>query len=228
MNIIRIKNSDETIDVENIYCVGKNYYEHIKEFEPKNAEVDIPKEPVIFLKPNTSLNTFGQIVKIPVWKGERISVDLQNEVELVVVISKDGINISESDAHEFIFGYAVGIDFTLRDIQSELKGKGLPWTLSKGFLSAACVSEAVKENEVKNVQDLRITLKVNNEIKQNSNTSEMIFGVNYIISYISSIFGLKKGDIIFTGTPAGVTTLREGDIVEASIENIGELKVHVG
>lgn len=226
MSELRVKNSSERIKVENVYCIGKNYLEHIREFDTKDKKEETPQEPVIFLKPNSSVSN-GSVVRIPVFKNRKISENLQNEVELVAVIGKDGINIPESDAANYIYGYAVGIDFTLRDLQAEFKKKGLPWTLSKGFLTAAPVSEIVKKNELSSVENLRISLKINGEMKQDASTSQMIFKLPYLIHYISSIFGIKKGDVIFTGTPAGITKLNTGDTVEAEIELIGKLRINV-
>lgn len=227
MSKLRVKDTDEIIDVQNVYCIGKNYLEHIKEFDTQAKKSEIPAEPVIFLKPNTAVETEPGVVKIPEFKGKRISDNLQNEVELIIIIGKDGINIPEDKAMDYVFGYAVGIDFTLRDIQSELKSKGLPWTLSKGFLTSAPVSLIVKKAEIPNPDNLSIILKVNDETRQDANTSEMLFKISYIIHYISSVFGIKKGDLIFTGTPAGISKLNSGDIIEAEIEKIGKLLVKV-
>jgi fumarylpyruvate hydrolase len=223
---IKVKGTDYKIRIENIYCVGKNYLDHIKEFDTPEAKHEVPKEPVIFMKPNTSAITAGYI-SIPVFKGKKISDNLQNEVELVIVIGKDGVNIPKENAMEYIFGYAVGIDFTLRDVQAGLKNKGLPWVLSKGFMMSAPVSEIVRKEEIDNAEKLCIRLKINDEVKQDANTSMMIFNLSYLIHYISSIFGLKKGDMIFTGTPAGITKLNTGDKIEAEIERIGKLNVMV-
>ena len=225
MSKIKIKDSNDELEIENVYCVGKNYLEHIKEF--KDSKDDIPKEPVIFLKPNTSVNCEQHNISIPAFKDKLISDNLQNEVELVIVVGKSGTKIVLDDALDYILGYAVGIDFTLRDVQTELKNKGLPWTLSKGFLGSAPVSEIVLKEKIKDPNDLKIELSINNIIKQNANTSEMIFNVYYLVYYISHIFGLKRGDLIFTGTPAGITKLNPGDIIKAGIESIGELYIKV-
>jgi 2-keto-4-pentenoate hydratase/2-oxohepta-3-ene-1,7-dioic acid hydratase in catechol pathway len=227
MDEIQFQNSKETLTVQNVYCVGKNYIDHIKELDSHEIKSEIPKEPVIFLKPNTSVITNSKKISIPEFKGKKISTDLQNEVELVVVIGKDGENITGTDACKYIAGYAVGIDFTLRDVQNEFKKKGLPWTLSKGFLASAPISSAVNANKIENAENLNISLKINGELKQNANTSQMIFKIGYVIQYISSVFGLKKGDLIFTGTPAGVTRLNPGDLIEAQIEKIGKLEIKV-
>lgn len=225
---IRIKGSNELFRAENIFCVGKNYVDHIKEFDTPEKAAEIPKTPVIFLKPTSALLIDSTIVKVPEVNGNKISDNLQNEVELVIAIGKDGINIPEDKAGEHIFGYAVGIDFTLRDLQAEDKKKGLPWTVSKGFMSSAPVSEIVMKETAGDAQNLDISLKINGETKQSANTSLMIFKINYIVHYLSCIFGLKKGDLIFTGTPAGITKLNTGDVVEAYIQNIGDLKITIG
>jgi len=223
---IKVKGTDEKLRIENIYCIGRNYLEHIKEFDTPEKKLEAPKEPMVFLKPNTAAIT-ADYISIPVLKGKKISDNLQNEVELVVVIGKDGVSIPKENAMEYVYGYAVGIDFTLRDVQAALKKEGMPWALSKGFLMSAPVSEIVKKEEVKNAENLCIRLKLNGEIKQDANTSMMIFKLPYLIHYISSIFGLKKGDMIFTGTPAGITKLNSGDKIEAEIETVGKLNVMV-
>lgn len=226
MSKIKVKNSNEIIEVENVFCVGKNYLEHIKEFD-KDKVTSAPDEPIIFLKPNTAVVNNLNEISIPKFKSKFISDNLQNEVELVIVISKDGKEINSDDANDFIYGFCVGIDFTLRDLQSVLKSKGLPWTLSKGFINSAPVSDIVLKSEISDVENKEIYLKVNEVFKQRANTSEMLFKVNYLVYYISCIYGIKKGDLIFTGTPAGVTKLNSGDTVEAGIENVGNLKINV-
>lgn len=228
MSKLKVKNSKAVIEVQNVYCVGKNYAEHIKEFDTADKPAEVPKEPVVFLKPNSAILTGWNVVKIPELNGKKISDNLQNEVELVIIIGKDGVNIPENRAMSYIFGYAVGIDFTLRDIQAEQKKKGLPWTVAKGFLTSAPVSEVVRKEQIPDAEKLNISLKVNGETKQSANTSLMIFKMSFIIHYISTIFSLKKGDIIFTGTPAGITRLNSGDDIEAEIESIGKINILVG
>ncbi len=225
---LKIHNSNETLEIQNVFCIGKNYLDHIKELDTPENAAEIPKEPVIFLKPNSAALIDSDVVKIPEVDGKKLSHNLQNEVELVIIIGKDSDTIPENEAENYIYGYAAGIDFTLRDVQSEQKKKGLPWATSKGFKTSAPISEIVKKNEIANPQNLGLCLKINGEIKQNSNTSLMIFNINYIVHYISSIFGLRRGDIIFTGTPSGITRLNTRDIVEAEIEQIGKLKVKIG
>lgn len=222
---VGIFGSDEQLEIANVYCIGKNYVAHIKEFDDSKAE--IPEEPIIFLKPNTSVVCDSETIKVPEFKGKKISDNLQNEVELVIVIGKDGVKIEQDKADEFILGYSAGIDFTLRDIQSEMKKKGLPWALSKGFIGSAPVTKIMRKEDVNNPQNLNVKLSINGEVKQDSNTSLMIFNIRYLVYYISHIFGLKKGDLIFTGTPAGITKLNIWDCIKAEIENIGELNIEV-
>ncbi len=224
---LKVKNTSDTIEVQNVFCVGKNYLDHINEIDVPGIPKEVPAEPVIFLKPNSAVVTEGFEVKVPEFNGKKISNNLQNEVELVIVIGKGGRNIGEEDSFDYVYGYAVGIDFTLRDLQNEDKKKGLPWTVSKGFYTSAPVSEVVRKEDIKNLESLRITLEINGEEKQNAMTSEMIFNPAFIVHYLSAIFGLRKGDIIFTGTPAGIARLNRGDIIKANLESVGELVVKV-
>ena len=228
MAILKVNGSNETIEVKNVFCIGKNYPDHIKEMNIPGLDNSIPKTPVIFLKPSTAIENVNNIVSIPKVNGEAISDDLQNEVELVIIVGSDGDDIPEENAMEYIHGYAVGIDFTLRDIQTEMKKQGKPWAVAKGFKTSSPVSEVVKKESISNIQSLGIKLAVNGEVKQSGNTSEMIFSVKYIIHYLSSVFGIRKGDVIFTGTPAGVSRLAKGDSVTAEIQHIGILEVKIG
>jgi len=224
---LKVKGSDETIEVKNVFCIGKNYLDHITEMNIPGLDNSVPKTPVIFLKPSTATETVNNTVAIPKVNGETISNDLQNEVELVIVVGKDGDDIPEENAMGYIYGYAVGIDFTLRDIQTEMKKQGKPWAVAKGFKTSSPVSEVVKAESIIDPQSLFIKLSVNGTEKQSGNTSEMIFSIKYIIHYLSSVFGIRKGDVIFTGTPAGVSRLVKGDKVSAEIQNIGKLEVTI-
>jgi 2-keto-4-pentenoate hydratase/2-oxohepta-3-ene-1,7-dioic acid hydratase in catechol pathway len=223
MTELKIKESAKTIIVQNVYCIGRNYPEHIKEMNYP----EIPELPVIFLKPTTAIATNPGTIAIPEFNGKKISDNLQNELELVFVIGKDGKNIPLDKADEYIFGYCVGIDFTLRDLQGIAKQKGLPWGTSKGFFGSGPVSEIVPKRRLGSPDNLDMKLYINGEYKQGGNTSQMIFNVNFLSHYISSVFGLKKGDLIFTGTPAGVHRLQPGDIIEGEIESVGNLRIEV-
>lgn len=225
MAVLKIKNSIEVVELNTVYCIGKNYADHVKEMEIEGLDNSIPETPVIFLKPSNAVNVPGNKITIPEFNGKPISNNLQNEAELVIVIGKDAENVTEDKSFDCIKGFAVGIDFTLRDLQTQMKKQGKPWAVAKGFKTSSPVSEIILKEYLPNVNDLVIKLTVNDELKQNGRTSQMIFSIKYIVSYISQIFGLKKGDLIFTGTPSGVSTLKKGDNVTAEIEGIGSLSV---
>ena len=220
---LNIKDSSEKLRVNNIFCIGKNYVDHIHEF----ANPEIPKEPVVFLKPNTSIITNNGKVSVPELDGKKISNDLQNEVEMIIVIGKDTHQVSEENANEHIMGYAIGLDLTLRDIQAYEKSKGLPWTTAKGFYSSCAVSDIVKKGKIQNPLDVNFTLEKNGTKIQTGNTSLMIFNIYNIIKYLSHIFKLVEGDLIFTGTPSGISTLHSGDKLHAKLEDLIELNIEV-
>lgn len=187
--------------------MGRNYVEHAKEM---NSEP--PKEPIVFLKPSTALIRNNDEIRIP-----GISKLPHYETELVVAIGKNGKLIPRTQALQYILGYGIGLDMTLRDIQNEAKGKGLPWTVAKGFDTSAPVSDIVPSSKIKDPQDLGIRCMVNGIVRQEGSTKKMIFPVAAIIEYISSIFTLETGDLIFTGTPEGVGTVSDGDMIEAEL-----------
>jgi 2-keto-4-pentenoate hydratase/2-oxohepta-3-ene-1,7-dioic acid hydratase in catechol pathway len=212
---IKILDSEELFEVNNVYCIGKNYLDHIKEFGQASA----PEKPVVFLKPNSAVIGEGESIKIPAWEEKPISNSLHYETEFVAAIGKDGGNIPENEAKNYIFGYAVGLDMTLRDVQAEAKKAGLPWTAAKGFHSSAPVSRIVRADNGINPMDLDLKLEINGTEKQHGNTSLMLFNIYKLISYISSIFYIQKGDLIFTGTPEGVGEVRSGDNLHAALGN---------
>ena len=191
-----------------IICIGRNYTDHIKELENER-----PQEPVIFLKPDTSLLLKNQPFFIPPF-----SEDVHYEVEVLVRINRIGKHIQEKFSHKYYDEIGLGIDFTARDLQAKLKAKGLPWEKAKAFDGAAVVGAWVSKSELPNVDDLNFQMKKNNEIVQSGTTSLMLWKIDEIISYISQFFTLKIGDIIFTGTPAGVGKVSENDILEGSLE----------
>jgi acylpyruvate hydrolase len=205
------------IAVGKILCLGRNYPEHAKEMK-----AETPTTPVVFLKPSTALLDDGGIVLIPPFSSE-----LHHEVEMVVAIGRPGKNIPRASALDHVAGYAVGLDMTLRDVQSEAKKKGLPWSVAKGFDTSAPVSEFVRPSKVRDPHNLAITLRVNGELRQSSSTKNMIFTVTDIIAYLSTVFTLEAGDLIFTGTPEGVGPARPGDSLTAELESVGSLTVGV-
>lgn len=208
---------EEKINVPKILCLGLNYAEHAKEMKS-----DKPETPVIFMKPSSAIIHDKEKIVIP-----NISNEVHHEVEVVLLIGKDGKNIPKDKALEHIDGIGIGLDLTLRDIQKEAKAKGRPWTVSKGFDTSAPVSEFVSIEKITDLNNLSFNLKINNEIKQSGNTSDMLFKPDEIISYLSTIFTLQKGDLIYTGTPEGVGQIVSGDKLLASLENIITLEVIV-
>ncbi len=217
MKYLKIKNSDEQIEVGKIVCVGRNYAKHAEEMGN-----EVPEFPLIFLKPASVLIPGEENIVKPKNSGE-----LHHEVELVLLIGETVKDADDLQAENAIYGYGVGLDMTLRDIQSDLKRKGHPWTLAKVFDTAAVVSEIVLKKDYEFKGNEKIKLAVNGQIKQNSSLDFMLFNSPSIVKYLSSKFTLEKGDLIFTGTPEGVGAVNVGDEITASIENIGELKVSV-
>lgn len=183
--------------------------EHVKEFDNK-----VPQEPVIFTKPDSAIHNN----KTPFFHPD-FSNDIHYEVEILVKINRVGKNIQAKFAHKYYEEIGVGIDFTARDLQTKLKENGLPWALAKGFDSAAVISEFQPKANFENVQNIAFDLKLNGETKQSGNTKDMLFSIDQIIAYISKFITLKKGDILYTGTPSGVGPISIGDQIECSIEN---------
>lgn len=200
-----------------VICIGQNYAEHIKEL--KSA---FPEKPVFFLKPDTSLIKNNQPFYLP-----DFSNDLHHEVEIVIKIARLGKNIEEKFAHRYYNELTVGIDFTARDIQREVKSKGLPWEIAKAFDGSAPIGEFISISTIKNINNLNFELKINDSTVQKGNTSDMIFDFNKIISYVSQFMTLKIGDLIYTGTPSGVSSVKIGDKLSASIEGKTLLEFNV-
>ncbi|KAG8433316.1 hypothetical protein GDO86_017555 [Hymenochirus boettgeri] len=200
-----------------IICVGRNYAEHAKEL--KNA---VPTEPVLFLKSPSAYVKEGFPVLMPYY-----SSDLHHEVELGVVIGKRGKNIDQTRAMEYVEGYALCLDMTARDTQDQCKKKGLPWTLAKAFDTSCPISDFIPKDKIQDPHNLTLWLKVNGILRQEGKTSSMIFPIPFLISYISKIITLEEGDIILTGTPEGVASVREHDEMEAGIDNIISMKFKV-
>ena len=200
-----------------IFAIGRNYAEHIKELNNER-----PEEPVIFTKPDTAILKNNAPFYYP-----DFSKDIHHEVEILLKIDKEGKNIEEKFAHKYYQEIGIGIDFTARDLQQKAKEKGLPWDIAKGFNGSAPISDFIPLSSIADLQNLNFSLKVNGEIKQQGNTSLMLFNFNYIISYLSKFFTLKKGDIIFTGTPKGVGPVKIGDKLECFIEDKNMLSFEV-
>ncbi|KPM49534.1 fumarylacetoacetate hydrolase family protein [Jiulongibacter sediminis] len=190
-----------------IIAVGRNYVAHIEEL--KN---DVPTEPVIFTKPDTAVLRGNEPFYYP-----SISNSIHHELEVVLKINKVGKNIEEKFAHKYYDEIGLGIDFTARDIQTRLKEQGLPWDLAKGFNGSAPISDFVSKEKF-DLSNMNFDLKVNNELRQKGNTGLMIYTFDYLISFVSKFFTLKTGDLLFTGTPAGVAEVKIGDRLQASLE----------
>lgn len=197
-------------------CVGRNYNNHAKELNN-----EIPKEPVLFIKPDTAFAKPGDDWYIP-----EFTEDLQHEVEILIKISKVGKYIQPEFAGNYYSEIGLGIDFTARDLQDKLKEKGLPWEKSKAFDRSALIGNFVNKEKF-NLDNLNFSLVKNGQIQQKGNTSEMIFSFNFLVSYISQYFTLKMGDIIFTGTPSGVSKLKENDFLEGYIEGVQFFEVKI-
>jgi len=209
--------SGRHLPIGKILCIGRNYSDHIKELG--NAT---PEAPVIFIKPASSVIGEGEAIVIPPYSRE-----CHYEAELALLIGRKGKDIPVERAMEHIAGYGVGIDLTLRDVQDELKKKGLPWEIAKGFDTACPLSAFVEASSVADPQNLEIRLTVNGKIRQDGNTSMMIHRIPAIISYMSGSFTLDPGDVILTGTPAGVSRIVSGDHLVAEISGVATLRVSV-
>ncbi|MDC0244691.1 fumarylacetoacetate hydrolase family protein [Pseudomonadota bacterium] len=207
-----ISESAELFPIGKVYCVGRNYADHAEEMGTK-VDVD---QPFFFSKPPQAV-TQSNFIPFPTQTD-----NLHHEVELVVFLKSECSDISPSEASEHIFGYAVGVDLTKRDLQTAAKKSGRPWDLSKGFDNSAPISN-IQKKESFVLSEGSISLKVNGQMKQSSNLSNMAWKVDELISWLSKFITLKAGDVIFTGTPSGVGRLSLNDKIEAEIENIGTL-----
>lgn len=217
MKKIKIKNNDKGFAIGKIVCVGRNYAEHAKELGNK-----IPDKPVLFLKPPSSIIYSGDNIIYPDFSNE-----MHHEVELVLLIGKDVSKANLKEAENAIIGYGVGLDMTLRDIQSEAKIKGHPWTISKCFDTSAVVSDFVLKENCTLTLDEEISLSINGIIKQKDQLNKMIFNPAQIVEYISSLMMLEEGDLIFTGTPKGVSKVNRGDKLKADLTGIAKLECSI-
>ena len=191
-----------------IICIGRNYTDHIKELANER-----PEDPVVFLKPDTSLVLKNQPFFIPPF-----SDDVHYEVEILVRINRIGKHIQQKFAHKYYDEIGLGIDFTARDLQAKLKAKGLPWEKAKAFDGAAVVGDWVNKSELPHIDELQFEMTKNGTVVQQSSSALMLWKVDELIAYVSQFFTLKIGDIIFTGTPAGVGPVAENDVLEGSLE----------
>jgi len=209
--------SGRELKIGKLVCLARTYKKHAEEMQS-----NVPDDPILFLKPTSAVIFNGDSIIYP-----KQSKSVHHEVELGIVINKKCRNVSKGQAMEYVLGYCVCLDITARDIQSELKKKGYPWSIAKGFDTFAPISDVVLKEEVDDPNNLDIWLKVNGEIRQKSNTNNMIFSVEQIIEFISNIMTLEPGDLIMTGTPECVGEIQKGDVLEANLGNICNLKVNV-
>jgi len=217
MKYIKFRNHNEEVPIGKIVCIGRNYAAHAKELGN-----EVPEFPVIFLKAASNVIYSGESVIHPDYSN-----NLHHEVELVLYIGETIKNADEQEAEDAIYGYAVGLDMTLRDLQFEFMKKGDPWTLSKSFDTSAVLSDFVLKKDYKLRGDEKISLSVNGTIRQNSTLNNMLFSPSKIVKYVSEKMTLEKGDLIFTGTPEGVGRVVPGDKISAEIENIGTLETTI-
>ena len=192
-----------------LICIGRNYINHITEL--KNEK---PSDPVVFIKPDTAILLKKQPFFIPDY-----SKNIQHEVEVIVKINRVGKYIETKFAHKYYDHIGLGIDFTARDLQQKLKASGLPWEKAKAFDGSAIVGKWAPKSTFESLENLSFSLKKNDVVVQSGNTQQMLWGIDTVIAYVSQFFTLKIGDIIFTGTPAGVGQVQAGDILKGYIEN---------
>ncbi|MFL2573187.1 MAG: fumarylacetoacetate hydrolase family protein [Flavobacteriales bacterium] len=200
-----------------IICIGRNYHDHISELKNK-----ITKEPLFFLKPDTAIQPKGHPFFIP-----DFSNNIHYEVELVIKVSKNGKNINEQFSHKYYEEIGLGIDFTARDIQEQCKELGHPWEKAKGFDGAAQISHKFINKNDLDLNNICFKLEKNQQIVQNGNSKDMIYSFDYIISYVSKFYTLRAGDLIYTGTPAGVDSVKIGDKLIGYLEEEKILSVNI-
>ncbi len=213
-----ITGSDDKFPVRRIYCIGKNYVAHIQEMDQDERD-----PPVIFMKPADATVRNGGEIPYPVFTN-----DFHYECELVVALKSGGYNIPEAEAASHIFGYAVGLDMTRRDHQAAALAKGLPWEVSKGFDHSAPVGSITRIEETGVMATGHVRLQVNGETRQDADISLMIWTIDEIIAKLSQQHALTSGDIIMTGTPAGVGPVVTGDVLECSVDGLAPMQLRIG
>lgn len=213
--------SNAQFPVHRIYCVGRNYAEHAKEMGGTGREA-----PFFFMKPADAVLSVaaGAIGTMPY---PDMTQDLHHEIELVVALGSGGANIAAADALSHVWGYAVGLDMTRRDLQAEAKKAGRPWCTAKGFDHAAPLGPIYPVADTKLAKNAAISLKVNGAVRQHGSIDQLIWSVAETIEHLSKYFALQAGDLIFTGTPAGVGAVQRGDLLEGTIDGLGELRVRL-
>lgn len=211
-NYLELENG-ESLYCSKIICIARNYVAHIEELNNLAT-----KKPTFFIKPNSALVNEGKRILLPDY-----SDSVHHEIELAIVIGKDGKKIPKEKAYDYILGYGVGVDLTARDVQAELKSSGLPWEAAKAFDQSCPISKIKLKDDNFDPQNTGIRCSVNNELRQDGNTNLMIYKIDEIIEAASKMFTLHKGDVIMTGTPEGVGKLESGDILTGEVDNVGKL-----
>lgn len=214
---VKMKGRLEPIEVGKIVCIGRNYVDHIAELNNER-----PAAPMFFIKPRTALTPLEEPIRLPAY-----SKKVRHELELALLLGKTLFHCSEEEVFAAIDGYAAAIDVTLQDVQDRCKEKGHPWEIAKAFDGSCPVSEFVPAAEVSSPQDLMISMKVNGEQRHNDSTKLMIWQIPAIVASASQYFTLEPGDIILTGTPAGVGSLEAGDRLEIEIQDVGRFTTTV-
>lgn len=214
MKTVKIRNTDNEYTVGKILCVGQNYIDHVKEMGGS-----VPKVPMIFLKPTSTLIYNGDSIVHPNYSDE-----MHHEVELVLLIGKEIKNANIEEAEDAILGYGVGLDMTLRDLQKQFKDAGHPWTLAKGFDNCAVISDFISKEEYDISGNETIQLYKNDKLQQSSTLDKMIFSPAEIVKFLSERMTLEPGDLIYTGTPEGVSKVERGDVIKANISGVAEIE----
>ena len=200
-----------------IICIGRNYTQHIEELQNER-----PDEPLVFMKPDSAVLLKQHPFVIP-----EFSEDIHHELEIIVKINKVGKYIDEKFAHKYYDEIGVGIDFTARDLQQKLKDKGLPWEKAKAFDGSAVIGEFYPKSDFHSLENINFELRSNDQLVQQGNTSHMLWNIDALIAYVSQYFTLKKGDVLFTGTPAGVAKVNPNDILEGYLEGKKAFRIQV-
>lgn len=219
--VLPVLGTDALFPVHRIYCVGRNYVEHAIEMGGTGRE-----PPFFFMKPADAVFpvAYGTVAELPY---PAMTADYQYELELVVAIGKAGKDIAAADAMQHVWGYAIGLDMTRRDLQAEAKSLRRPWDTGKAFEQSAPIGPIHPATDTAAVGSRAIELRVNGQIQQKSTVDKLIWSIEEMIAFLSQYFLLQPGDLIMTGTPAGVATLRKGDLMEAAIEGLGELRLRI-
>jgi len=215
---IAVAGSDARFPVRRIYCIGRNYAEHAKEM---GATIE-RSQPMFFMKPADAIVVDGADIPYP-----SATTELHHEVEMIVALARGGRDIARERALDCVFGYGVGLDLTRRDLQAAAKAKGHPWDAAKGFDASAPVSTLRRVEDIGHPRTAQLGLDVNGERRQQTDIAEMIFDVAAIIHELSKLWTLASGDLVFTGTPAGVAMLRRNDHVHAWLEGVADLEARV-